>query len=195
MQSPVEILFKNMDSSEAMEAAINKWANKLDRAYPEIMTCRVSIEAPSNKKQNGGLYHTRIDIKLPGREIVVNRKPDLHHSYSDAYVSVHDAFKSAQRQLEAVVKRVKGKVKTHEEAASYGRIVSLSPENDCGWIESTDGREIYFHRNSLLTGEFDRLTPGLEVRFIENDNGEEPRASSVRLSSKRNLPVTPSDHA
>jgi hypothetical protein len=77
---------------EAMEAAINKWANKLDRAYPEIMTCRVSIEAPSNKKQNGGLYHTRIDIKLPGKEIAVNRKPDLHHSYADAYVAFGIAY-------------------------------------------------------------------------------------------------------
>lgn len=195
MQLPVEIVFKNMDSSEAMEAAINKWANKLNRAYPEIISCRVSIEAPSNKKLNGGLYHTKIDIKLPGREIVVNRKPDLHHSYTDAYVSVHDAFKSAQRQLEAVVKRVKGKVKTHEEDASQGRIVSLSPENDCGWLESADGREIYFHRNSLLTGDFDRLTPGLEVRFIEHEDGEEPRASSVRLLGKRNLPPNPEDQA
>jgi cold shock CspA family protein len=104
-------------------------------------------------------------------------------------------FDNRIHTLEAEVKRVKGKVKTHEETASYGRIVSLFPENDCGWIESTDGREIYFHRNSLLTGEFDRLTPGLEVRFIENENGEEPRASSVRLSGKRNLPPVASDQA
>lgn len=185
MQSPVQIQFKNMEFSEAVEAAITKWAGKLERAYPDIMSCRVSIEAPSTKKLHGGLYHTRIDIKLPGKEVVINRKPDLHHSYVDAYVSLRDAFKSAQRQLEEMVKREKGKVKCHEEEATVGRIVSLSPEHDCGWIESGDGREIYFHRNSLLAGEFDTLTPGLGVRFIEQENGEEPRASSVRLIGKR----------
>ena len=185
MQAPVQVQFKNMEPSEALEAAIKKWTDKLDRAYPDIMTCRVSIEAPTRKKLHGGLYHTRIDIKLPGREVVVNRKPDLHHSYTDAYVSIRDAFKNAQRQLEETVKRVQGKVKIHEEEAVHGRIISLFPENDCGWIESSDGREIYFHRNSLLTGGFDDLTKGMDVRFIEHENSDEPRASSVRLVSKR----------
>lgn len=185
MQSPIEIQFKKMETSEAVEAAIRKYADKLDRAYPDIMSCRVTIEAPSNKKLNGGLYHTRVDIKLPGREVVVNRKPDLHHSYVDAYVSIRDAFKTAQRQLEEKIKRSQGKVKCHEEEAVSGRVVSLYPENDCGWIESADGREIYFHRNSLLVGEFDDLTVGTEVSFIEHEHTEEPRASSVRVTRRQ----------
>ncbi|RPH41279.1 MAG: cold shock domain-containing protein [Desulfobulbaceae bacterium] len=69
----------------------------------------------------------------------------------------------------------------------HGRILSLFPENDCGWIESSDGREIYFHRNSLLAGDFNDLTKGMEVRFIEHENSDEPRASSVRLVSKRTV--------
>ena len=186
MQSPVQIQFKNMDPSEAVEAAINKWVAKLDRAYPTIMTCRVSVEAPSRRKLQGGLYRTRIDIGLPGKEVVVNRTPDLHHSYTDAYVSIRDAFKSAQRQLENVVKRRQEKVKSHEVPA-HGWIVTLFPENDSGTIESSDGREIYFHRNSLLTGNFDDLTVNMEVRFVEHADSEQLRASSVRLIGKHHI--------
>jgi ribosome-associated translation inhibitor RaiA/cold shock CspA family protein len=186
MQSPVQIQFKNMEPSEAVEAAINKWVDKVDRAYPTITTCRVSVEAPSKKKLHGGLYHTRIDIRLPGKEVVVNRNPDLHHSYSDVYVSIRDAFKSAQRQLEDVVKRSQEKVKSHEIPA-HGWIISLFPENDSGTIASSDDREIYFHRNSLLTGNFDDLTVGMEVRFVEHEDSEEPRASSVRLIGKHHI--------
>lgn len=186
MQSPVQIQFKNMESSEAVEAAINKWVDKLDRAYPTIMTCRISVEAPSKKKRHGGLYHTRIDMRLPGREVLVNRNPDLHHSYTDAYVSIRDAFKSAQRQLEDVVKRRQEKVKSHELPA-HGWILTLFPENDNGTIKSSDGREIYFHRNSLLTGNFDELTVGMEVRFIIHEDSEELRASSVRLIGKHHI--------
>jgi len=186
MQSPVQIHFKNMEPSEAVEAAINKWVAKLDRAYPTIVTCRVCVEAPSRKKLHGGLYHTRIDIRLPGKEVVVNRTPDLHHSYFDAYVSIRDAFKSARRQLENVVKRSQEKVKSHEIPA-HGWIVTLFPENDSGTIESSDDREIYFHRNSLLTGNFDDLTVGMEVRFVEHEDSEELRASSVRLIGKHHI--------
>jgi len=186
MQSPVQILFKNMESSEALEAAINKWVDKLDRAYPAIISCRVSIEAPSNKKIHGGIYHTRIDIRLPGREVVVNRNPDLHHSCSDVYVSIRDAFKSAQRQLEDVVKRSQEKVKSHE-PPTHGWILTLFPADDSGTIESSDGKEIYFHRNSLLAGDFDDLAVGMEVRFVEHEDSEVPRASSVRVIGKHHI--------
>ncbi len=186
MQSPVQIQFKNMGSSEALEAAINKWVAKLERAYPTIMSCRVSIEAPSNKKLHGGLYHTKIDITLPGKEVVANNNSDLHHSCTDAYVSIRDAFKSAQRQLENLVKRSQEKVKSHE-VPTHGFIISLFPENDSGSIASSDDREISFHRNSLLSGDFDDLTVGMEVRFVEHEDSETPRASSVRVIGKHHI--------
>jgi len=184
MQMPVQIQFINMDSSEAVQQAIEKFAGKLEQNYPDILSCRVIVEAPSTKKTKGGLFHTRVEVKLPGREIVVNRNPDLHHSYTDAYVSIRDAFKSAQRQLDSMAQKKKGRVKYHEEPTSAGRIASLYPETDCGWIESNDGREIYFHRNSLLSESFDSLAIGMEVHYIEHEDSEEPRASSVRLSGR-----------
>ncbi len=183
MQQPLQINFKNMETSEAVEATIRKWVDKLERAHNTIISCRVVVEAPPMKKRHGGLYHTRIELTLPGGELVINRRPDLHHSFADVNVSVRDAFKSAQRRLEERVKRKQGEEK-HHEAPCLGRVKALAPAEDHGWIETADGREIYFHRNSLLEGDFDKLATGSEVRFVEQEDGYPLRASSVRLIGK-----------
>jgi cold shock CspA family protein len=182
MKIPLKIAFRNMEHSDAVEDAIKKWVGKLERSSPEIISCWVTVEAPSEHKRHGGFYHTKIDIRLPGGELVINRQPDEHHSYVDAYVSIRDAFKNALRQIEDFGKRRQGQVKTHE-SAPHGRIKSLAPEGDHGFIETTDGREIYFHKNSILDADFDKLSNGTEVRFVEHDDSDGVRASSVRVVS------------
>lgn len=112
MQTPVHIQFQNMKPSEAVEAAVKKRAEKLERLYPSVQRCRVVVSAPSPKKQHGGIFHTRIDLRLPGQEIVVNRSSDQHHAHTDVYVSIRDAFDKAQRQLEETIKALQGKVKS-----------------------------------------------------------------------------------
>ena len=52
---------------------------------------------------------------------------------------------------------------------------------DFGRILTPDGREIYFHRNSLLNGNFDKLEVGDEVRFSEEMGDQGPHASTVHL--------------
>lgn len=112
MQTPVRIQFQNMEQSEAVEATIHKRVDKLEHLYPTIQSCRVVVSAPSIKKQHGGIFHTRIDLHIPGRDIVVNRSPGQHHAHTDVYVSIRDAFDTAQRQLEETVKTMQGKVKS-----------------------------------------------------------------------------------
>ena len=186
MKLPLQITYRNMDSSVAVETNIRKWAAKLDRVCDSIMSCRVVIEAPSQRKKQGGQYHTRIEINLPGTDLVVNRKPDLHHSYVDVYVSIRDAFNNAQRQLEAYNSRRKGYVKLHE-AIPHGRVSELFPLEDYGRIETADGRDIYFHRNSVLDADFDHLEIGSEVRYVEQEGEKGPQASSVRLIGKHHI--------
>lgn len=186
MELPLQISFRNMNSSEAVEASIRKWAAKLERAYDTIISCRVVVEAPPKHKRRGGYFHTRIDITLPGAELAVNREPDPHHSYTDVYVSIRDAFKNAQRQVEEYVKRRQGQVKTHE-TPSCGRIKALFPEEDYGRIEMPDGADIYFHRNSIINADFDKLEIGVEVRFVEQEGVEGPQASSVRVLGKHRV--------
>lgn len=186
MQLPLQITFRNMEASEAVEDNIRKWVAKLEKVSAELISCRVVVEAPLPRKQKGGHFHTRIDLALPGREIVVNREPPAHHSYVDVYVSLRDAFENARRLLSEEVRRRQGELKVHA-VQPHGKIAAIYPDQDYGSIETPDGREITFHRNSILNADFDTLKAGDEVRFEEQVGVEELRASSVRLIGKHHL--------
>lgn len=114
MQLPLQITFRNVEPSEAIEARIRKEAKRLERFYDRIMGCRVVVELPHKHHHKGNLYHVRIDLTVPGGELVVNREPAQHQAYRDLYVAIRDAFDAVQRQLEDYVRRQRGDVKTHE---------------------------------------------------------------------------------
>lgn len=186
MKLPLQITFHNMESSEAVEASIRKWVAKLEKISGDLVSCRVAVEAPLQHKHKGGHFHTKIDLALPGLEIAVNREPAKHHGYVDVYVSIRDAFENTRRQLTEYVRRRQGEVKSHA-APSHGKIVSLFPAENYGKIETHDGREIVFHRNSLLNADFDTLQTGDQVRFEEQNDMDGLRASSVRLIGKHHV--------
>jgi ribosomal subunit interface protein len=186
MQLPLEISFRNMDRSEAVEAKVRERAAKLDQFADHIMSCRVMVEAPHKHHHQGGLFHVRIDIKVPGRELAVSREPAGHHAHEDVYVAVRDAFDAARRQLEDYVRQVRGREKAHETPA-HGRIRALVPMEDYGIILASDGREIYFHRNSVLGADFDKLGVGDEVRFAEEQGEQGPQASTVHPVGKHHV--------
>lgn len=186
MQQPLEITFRDIPHSDALEADIRQHAEKLDQFYDSIMACRVMLEAPHGHHHKGKLYHVRIDLTVPGKELVVNRSPSEHHAHEDAYVAVRDAFKAARRQLQDFKRQQEDHVKSHE-APAHGRILELSPEEDYGRIETSDGREIYFHRNSLVQGDFNELEIGNEVRFVEEAGELGPQASSVYIEGKHHV--------
>lgn len=190
MQVPLQITFRNMETSEAVETRIREKAKKLDSISENLLSCRVVVEAPHKHKRTGGLFHTSIEMTLPGETIVVNREPDPHHSYTDVYVSIRDVFNTAERLLRAAVQRRKGQVKTHE-AVPQGRIASLFPTEDYGRIMTAAGDDIYFHRNSVLNADFDALEIGAMVSFVEQEGEEGPQASSVRVVGSQPAEDTP----
>lgn len=100
MQKPLEITFRHMEPSEALEAAIREKAKKLERFHAEIIGCSVVVETPHKHHHQGNLFHIRVDVTVPGKEIVVKRSPDEHHAHEDPYVAVRDAFDAVLRQLE-----------------------------------------------------------------------------------------------
>jgi cold shock CspA family protein len=106
-------------------------------------------------------------------------------------VAVRDAFDAVRRQLEDHVRRRRGDVKTHD-APSHGRVASLFAERDYGFIEASDGSEVYFHRNSVVGGGFDKLAVGDEVRFsFHAEEGEKgPQASTVVAVGKHHASGT-----
>lgn len=183
MQIPLQITFKNLDPSAAIEARIREKAENLERFAPHIMSCRVVVEAPHKHKHKGERYAVKIDMTLPGEELIADRHPDQHQAHEDVYVAIRDAFDAARRQLEDYVRKQRGKVKTHE-TPPHGHILRLEPDEDYGKIETADGREVYFHRNSVIDADFDKLKVGDRVHFTEEVGEKGPQATTVHVEGK-----------
>jgi cold shock CspA family protein/ribosome-associated translation inhibitor RaiA len=178
-----------MASSPALEARIRERAEELERFFARITFCRVVVECRHLRRLQGNLFQVRIDLGVPGRKIVVGHDPGADHAHEDPYVAVRDAFDAARRRLEDHAREGRGEVKLHA-VPEHGRIARLLPERDCGFIRSADGSEIYFHRNSIANGGFDRLAIGDEVRFVaqERESAQGPQASTVVPLGKHRLP-------
>ncbi len=132
MVLPLQITFHGLDPSPAIEAAVREHATRLERFSCDITSCRVLVEAPHRHHQQGNLFRLRIDLTVPGREIVVGRDPAEHHAHEDPYVAIRDAFDAARRQLEDHARIQRGAVKatasalTAESRSSSPRAVMAS---------------------------------------------------------------------
>lgn len=188
MQLPVQITFRNMDTSPAVETHIRERVDALDRLFGRIIGCRVAVEASGRHQRKGRLYHVRVDLTVPGREIVVNRDPPEHHAHEDILVAVRDAFDATRRQLEDHARTARGDIKTHE-TPSHGRIARLFKAEGYGFIRSSEGDEIYMHRNAVTGDGFDALSEGDEVRYaVHEAEGEKgSQASTVVPVGKHHL--------
>jgi ribosomal subunit interface protein len=175
MKIAPQITLKNVPHSEAVEAKIREKMMKLDQFSDRIMSCRVSVEESQRKQHQGKLFSVHIDITVPGKDLVVNRV-----EHEDLYVAVRDAFDAAKRQLEDHSRMRRGEVKTHADAP-VGKVAKIFPFDGYGFIVTNDGREVYFHRNSVIEPTFDRLEEGVEVAFLEEQGKEGPQAVRVAL--------------
>ena len=183
MEQALQISYRDFPKSEALDAVIREKAAKLDQYYEKIMACRIVVEQPHHHHRQGNLFHIRIDLTVPGKEIVVKRDPPKHHAHEDPYVTVNDAFDAMRRQLQDFARRQRGDVKHHEEPP-HGKIIEVVPMMDFGRILSSDGREIYFHRNSVIDADLDALEIGDEVWFSEESAADGPQASTVHIVGK-----------
>lgn len=179
MKLPLQVSFRHMEHSDAIEAVIFEKAAKLDEFAKHIMSCRVVVEPAGKHHQHGNLYEVHLDITLPGGEIAVTREPSQHTEYRDIAVALRDAFDVAVRQLEDYVRRQRGDVKTLE-TAPHAKVSKLFPDEGYGFLTTPDGREVYFHRHSVLHDGFERLQIGTEVTFVEEAGKKGPQASTVK---------------
>ena len=183
MKLPLQIAFRNLQHSDAIEAAVRERAEKLEKFFDHITSCRVAVEARHKHHEHGNHFHVRIDVTVPNGELVANREPDEHHAYTDVYVAIRDAFDAMRRQLEDFGRREGRRVKEHV-TPPHGRIAELYPADDYGRIETAEGTLVYFHRNSVVDADFDGLQVGAEVRFDEEMGERGPQASTVHLVGK-----------
>jgi cold shock CspA family protein/ribosome-associated translation inhibitor RaiA len=186
MDLPIQITFRSIAHSDAIEFAIRQRAARLDRFCDQIQRCHVTVDMPHGHRHQGNHYAIHIDIITRAGEVCVTRDPSLDDSHEDFQAVIRDAFDAATRQLQADVQRLRGDVKDHVHATPLGRVARLFPRDGYGFVVAADGREIYFHENSVVDEAFDRLTVGSEVRFTiaPDDSDQGARAGSVHFISE-----------
>ena len=191
MQVPLQITFRHMDTSPALEARIRQRVEELEQYTGRITACHVTVESQNRRHRQGDLFLVRIDLVIPGREIAIGHERGFNHAHEDAHVAVRDAFDALRRQLQDHVKSARGKVKLHT-VPDHGRVARLLPDRDGGFIVTASGDEVYFHRNAVAGDGYNALETGAEVRFVvkEGESAEGPQASTVVPLGKHHLPPT-----
>ena len=175
MQIPLQITFHDVSHSEALDKHIREKAGKLERFYTGLMGCKVVVEQPGLHQHKGKPFNIRIDLTVPGAEIVVDRQQD-----EDVYVALRDAFNAARRKLEDYGRRQRLEIKTHDPVLS-GHVARLVTEERYGFIAGIDGREFYFSAMNLANGNYDHLAEGDEVHFLEDAGSQGLQARRVTL--------------
>jgi ribosomal subunit interface protein len=190
-----QITFRNLDSSEAIRQHIGERIAELEQVFDRIVACKVILETIHPRRQEGRMFHVTVHLSVPGGDIVVKRDPAKQHAFEDIKVAIKAAFDTTRRRLEDYVRRLGGRVKTHEAPQETGRIVRLFLDQGYGFIATSGGDEVYMHRNAVVgNGGFDSLAVGEQVRFVVHpgEGADGPQASTVIVVGKHHpQPVAP----
>ena len=122
MQIPLDVKFRNMDPSPAVEARIREKAEKLERFHDRIIGCTIVVKAPHHSQHKGKLYSVRVDISVPGKDVVVDRAKPENHAHEDVYLAIRDAFNAATRRLEDQVRKRRDSTKLRGAGRTAGRL-------------------------------------------------------------------------
>jgi cold shock CspA family protein len=180
MERPLELVFHNMPPSSEIESLVREKVAKLEKFYPRIVGCRVAVELPHKAHKTGNSPKVRVEIQVPGQTLVVRHEQRARQrgSTPTARSSVRDAFDAATEKLRDFKRKQAREVKPHP-APLQARISEIFAERDYGFITTAEGKELYFHRNSVMDGPFDELRRGDMVHFVAADGDTGPTAAKV----------------
>jgi ribosomal subunit interface protein len=184
MAGPLQITLKGIEASPALEDRIREKAARLDRFERDILRCHVTVEAPHRHQRQGRLFRVRVEVFVPRGDIVVTRESPQDHAHEDPYVAVRDAFDAVARQLEDHVRRQDHRTSPNPPVLTHGRVARFVAGEDFGFIETEDGQEVYFHRNSVSGHAFDGMRVGDTVRLSITEGEKGPQASVVHPTAR-----------
>ena len=191
MQVPLEIAFHNIESADWAEDEIRARVAKLEKLHERMTSCRVRVDQRANNSNGTIPPVVHIEIGIPGRaDIVVSHEPDhLQRKFQapDLHNAINEAFRIAEDRLAGLKKKVNGRTKeAHHDAENQflGQVAETTPGEDFAFLMTKEGGLLYFHRNSLLAGDFDALERGDEVYYVEDMGDTGPVASKVRLKDR-----------
>jgi cold shock CspA family protein/ribosome-associated translation inhibitor RaiA len=187
MQVPAEISFQNCEPSEEIRTEIGKQISRLEKFSDRITSCHVAVSGPQSRHRQGEGFKVDLRLAMPQhKDVIVNKSHDKAAQNEHVLVAIRGAFSAAQRQIEDAMRDMRGEIKAHV-TEEHGQVTKFLAGKDCGFIETDDGREVYFHRNAVLDDAFGQLDVGSEVRFVEEAGDKGAQASTVRLVGKHHL--------
>lgn len=188
MKIQPEITYRNLDKSEAIDNLVHEKIAKLENICNYINSCHIAIEKIHDRPRSGSPYRVRIDLTVPpGHELAAEKNPGEGIQYQPLDAVVRETFDAMRQQLVKLtqLQRASEQSGRYEEAQeSTGLVTKLFREDGYGFLKTLDGREIYFHQNSVLHHDFDRLEIGTGVHFSLEDGEEGPQASTVKIVDK-----------
>ena len=191
MQIQPEIAFHNCEKVDWAEDQILDHIDRLEDIYDRVIACRVRVD-----QRNDNANHTippvvRIEISVPGhKDIVVAHEPDhLQRKFQapDLRNAINEAFRIAERRLTQYKDQLQDRTAAagHGAANAYlGQVAEITPAQDFGFLLTASGGLLYFHRNSVLSGDFDRLEVGDQIHYVEEMGDTGPIATKVRVKQQ-----------
>jgi cold shock CspA family protein/ribosome-associated translation inhibitor RaiA len=188
MQVPIEIAFHNLDSDPWAEREIRARVAKLEKIYDRLVACRVRVDQRATNSTGTIPPVVRIELGIPGhKDLVVSHEPDhLQRKFQapDLHNAINEAFRIAEDRLVEFKNQRQRRTKEPQHDAEnqfLGQIAEITRGQDFGFLLTKEGSLLYFHRNSVLSGEFDALKRGDEVYYVEDMGDTGPTAAKVRL--------------
>lgn len=105
MSNEFQIVFHNIDQSDAIIDSVNKRVEKLRRFNSDIIGGRVVLDSPHNNHHKGKVYSVTLELHTPSKPVVVTQEQHDNHAHEDLYVAIRDAFNAAERQIKSVDKK------------------------------------------------------------------------------------------
>lgn len=185
MNVPLEISYRGVERNETIDQVVNGEVDHLEEVNDHISSCRVSIEKPQAHIRSGSPFRVRIDVTVPpGHEIVAKREPGQGEMHEELTTVILDAFDGARRQLQELNERQGDETKRARRPQLNAVVDKVFREEGYGFLKNLDGRDVYFHRNSVLNNDFERLSEGTGVYYAEEMGEKGLQASSLRIVDK-----------
>lgn len=114
MTIPVQITFRHMETSAAVETRVRELADHLGVFSDRITSCRVVLDSPHRHQHQGKVFNVKVQLALPGEDVVVDMERPQRDGHEDVYVVLRDAFDAARRQLQARMASIRGDEKRRD---------------------------------------------------------------------------------
>ena len=185
MQVAPEVIFKDIDRTLWVESYVAERLGHLEKFSPDITRCHVTVAREHGSHRKGNRYSVMVEVRVPRQhDLAVRKQKQIRDMQTQLPAIINEAFGAIEKQLKKTVALRRHEEKVHD-GEPRGLVEKLFGAEGYGFIRTVDGgRQFYFHRNSVLHDDFERLTVGTEVRFAAEQGEEGPQASSVQVVAK-----------